>query len=235
MEIRENSFWYKLRKKLMPLLTALLVMYLIWHAFGSMLPGLLPLLREGDQQAITAYLAEQSGVKGIVCVILLSMIQVVSIVLPGMAIHVAAGVIYGWWKAFLMCYFGFVSANTGVFIFAKKVKTNTLQRVSMGKRSVWLMEKLKSTKPPFMVAIASMIPAIPNGIIPYIAAQSDISVKDFTLAIMAGCWIQILTSCIAGSFIIQGDWLFTIITFIIQVIVIGIVIWKREWFLSKMK
>ncbi len=234
MEIKENSFGYKLRKKLIPLIVTAFVLYLLWHAFGSSIPGLLPLLKKGDEKAIAAYLSEQSGVQGVVCVILLSIIQVVSIVMPGMAIQVAAGVIYGWWKAFLMCYTGFVGANVGVFLFAKRVKTNTLEKVSMGRRSVWLMEKLKSTKPQFMVTIASMIPAIPNGIIPYIAAQSPIEVKEFTIAIMTGCWIQILSSCIAGSFIIRGEWLFTILALIAQVGVIGIVLWKREWFLSKM-
>ena len=46
MDIRENSFWYKLRKKLVPILGVIVVAVLIWFAFGNKIPGLIPLLKE---------------------------------------------------------------------------------------------------------------------------------------------------------------------------------------------
>ena len=52
MDIRENSFWYKLRKKLVPILGVIVVAVLIWFAFGNKIPGLIPLLKEGDSQKI---------------------------------------------------------------------------------------------------------------------------------------------------------------------------------------
>ena len=96
MDIRENSFWYKLKEKLVPILMVIVIAILIWIAFGNKIPGLIPLLKEGDGEKIADYLAQETGIKGVIAVILLQMIQVVSIVLPGMAIQVAAGLIYGW-------------------------------------------------------------------------------------------------------------------------------------------
>ena len=52
MDIRENSFWYKLKEKLVPILMVIVVAILIWVAFGNMIPGLIPLLKEGDSQKI---------------------------------------------------------------------------------------------------------------------------------------------------------------------------------------
>jgi len=233
MDIRENSFWYKLKEKLVPILMVIVIAILIWIAFGNKIPGLIPLLKEGDGEKIADYLAQETGIKGVIAVILLQMIQVVSIVLPGMAIQVAAGLIYGWLQGFLMCYFGFVLSNLLIFVFARKMGSGRLREVSMGRTSQWLMEKLNGTKPQFMVVIANMVPAIPNGVIPFIAAKTDITAKEYVTAVAMGSWLQILTSCMAGQFIIQGKWMFTGIAIAFQCLVIVIILLKRDWFISR--
>ena len=233
MDIKENSFWYKLKEKLVPILTVIVIAILIWFAFGTKIPGLIPLLKEGDGEKIADYLAQETGIKGVIAVILLQMIQVVSIVLPGMAIQVAAGLIYGWLQGFFMCYFGFVLSNLLIFVFARKMGSGRLREVSMGRTSQWLMEKLNGTKPQFMVVIANMVPAIPNGVIPFIAAKTDITAKEYVTAVAMGSWLQILTSCMAGQFIIQGKWMFTGIAIAFQCLVIVIILLKRDWFISR--
>ena len=202
MDIRENSFWYKLRKKLVPILVIIVVAILIWFAFGNKIPGLIPLLKEGDSQKIADYLAQETGIRGVIAVILLQAIQVASIVMPGMAIQVAAGLIYGWLEGFLMCYFGFVLSNLCVFLFARRMGSDRIKDVSMSPTSQWLMEKLNGTKPQFMVVIACMVPAIPNGIIPYLAARTEITAKEYVV--------------------------------VFQCLVIVIILWKKDWFLSRL-
>ena len=233
MDIRENSFWYKLKEKLVPILMVIVIAILIWIAFGNKIPGLIPLLKEGDGEKIADYLAQETGIKGVIAVILLQMIRVVGIVLPGMAIQVAAGLIYGWLQGFFMCYFGFVLSNLLIFVFARKMGSGRLREVSMGRTSQWLMEKLNGTKPQFMVVIANMVPAIPNGVIPFIAAKTDITAKEYVTAVAMGSWLQILTSCMAGQFIIQGKWMFTGIAIAFQCLVIVIILLKRDWFISR--
>ena len=235
MNIRENSFWYKLREKLVPILAVIVVAVLIWIAFGNKIPGLIPLLKEGDGQKIADYLSQETGIKGIIAVILLQMIQVASIVMPGMAIQVASGLIYGWLEGFLMCYFGFVLSNFLIFLFARKMGSDRIKDVSMGRMSQWLMERLNGTKPQFMVVIANMVPAIPNGVIPFIAAKTSITAKEYVKAVAMGSWLQILTSCMAGQFIIQGQWLFTGLAIAFQCVIIAVILWKKEWFMSRIK
>ena len=235
MDIRENSFWYKLKEKLVPVLVVIAVAILIWFAFGDKIPGLIPLLKEGDSQKIADYLAQETGIKGVIAVILLQAVQIASIVMPGMAIQIAAGLIYGWLEGFLMCYIGFVVSNLCVFLFARKMGSDRIRDVSMGRTSQWLLEKLNGTKPQFMVVVANMVPAVPNGIIPYIAAKTEISTLDYVKAVAMGSWLQILLSCLAGQFIIKGQWLYTLLTVVFQFAVVLIILWKREWFLSRMQ
>ncbi len=232
MVIKENSFLYKLKEKLVPFLTLVLIAALIWVAFGSKIPGLIPLLREGDGEKIAAYLAQETGIKGMIAVMILQGVQVASVVLPGMAIQVAAGLLYGWPIGTVLCYIGFVVANWLVFAFARRVGSDKLRTVSMGKWSQWFMEKLQSTPPMFMVAIANMVPAIPNGIIPYIAAKTKITTKEYVLSVASVCWIQIMTSCMAGQFIIRGQWLFTAIAIAVQCLVIVLALWQKDWIIS---
>ena len=170
-----------------------------------------------------------------IAVVLLQAVQIASIVMPGMAIQVAAGLIYGWLEGFLMCYIGFVASNLCVFLFARKMGSDRIRDVSMGRTSQWLLEKLNGTKPQFMVVVANMVPAVPNGIIPYIAAKTEISTLDYVKAVAMGSWLQILLSCLAGQFIIKGQWLYTLLTVVFQFAVVLIILWKREWFLSRMQ
>ncbi len=172
MKIKENSTVYKIGKILLKIAVALVTVYLVWRAFGTMLPGLLPLLRHGDQKEIAAYLEQAGQWRGMLCTFMLAILQVISVIIPGAAIQIAAGAIYGWWKGFIMCFTGYWIANVGVFYFARKVRNHKLENHSMNPMTVKLMELMNSANPGFVVAVSCLMPGIPNGIIPYIAARS---------------------------------------------------------------
>jgi uncharacterized membrane protein YdjX (TVP38/TMEM64 family) len=80
-----------------------------------------------------------------------------------------------------------------------------------------------------------MVPAIPNGVIPFIAAKRSMTAKEYVKAVAMGSWLQILTSCMAGQFIIQGQWLFTGLAIAFQCVIIAVILWKKEWFMSRIK
>ena len=65
-----------------------------------------------------------------------------------------------------------------------------------------------------------MIPGIPNGIIPYIAANTAISTKDFFYAITFSSWIQVALNCMAGGFLVQGKYLLVLLAFGIEFVII---------------
>ena len=236
MIIRENSAGYRAFKIIRLLLLLALALFLVWQAFGRMMPGLWPLLREGDEAKIAAYLQAQGHWKGILACVALTVMQVASIVVPAMPLQVVVGAIYGWWEGFLICFGGFWLANVGLFLFARRSRSR--RRVAethpMDKKSVWLMEKLKSAEPGFVVAVVNLIPGVPKGIVPYIAARSQITARGFSAATAAGSWFPTLCCCVIGGSILQGDWALCVTMIVVQIVVMAVVIWKRDVFLNMM-
>ena len=108
-----------------------------------------------------------------------------------------------------------------------------MDKITIDGRGRKFLESIRSTPPRFMVAILNMVPAIPNGIIPYLAAQMGISLPEYVQAVMAGSFLQILIGCMAGNFIMHGDWLYMVLTFALQVLLIVIILWKRELIIAK--
>ncbi len=212
-----------------------LIVWLIYHFFGDFFVTLFTILEHGDNDEIQAFLASQNEGMGLLSVFLLTILQVISIFFPGMVIHIVSGVVFGWWKAFLVCYVGFVFANVLVFFFARRFGNLLQDILNLDSRAGWITSKINSTKPSFIFALACMIPGIPNGIIPYLAARTDIRAYQYGIAVASSCWIQILCNCYIGHFLIRGEYGWMILSFILEIAIILLAIWKREWFLGKGK
>ena len=71
-------------------LAALLLVYLVVR---QTMPDIIPLLRSGDEEALEAYLSRDMSFTGILYMALLQMVQVWSIVISGVIVNVAAGVV----------------------------------------------------------------------------------------------------------------------------------------------
>ena len=228
-------WWPKLRRRLPALGILFLTVLLIWGAFGRSFRSLLPLIREGDRDAIVTYLSVEDAIEGMVSVALLSALQVASVVMPGMIIHIAAGVLYNWWKAFILCYGGFVGGNVAIFWFARHLGKGSPYNINLGTVGTKILEMLTAAPPMFTVCVAFMIPGVPNGIVPYLAAKSGLTPKQYFIATAVGSWMQILASCMAGSFLIRGNIMFSVIAIFIQWAALAGVLWKREWFMERFR
>lgn len=226
-----KNFWKKHWKLFAYIGMIALILVIIWLAFGDTIPEYFKLLKSGDETEIENFIAEESSWKGMLSILVLAALQVVSVVFPGFAIQIASGVIYGWFKSFLMCYFGFLLGNMAVFLFARKMGGQIAGFASSKKNrksTGWIKEKLKTTRPEFIVGFVNLLPILPNGIIPYIAAGSSISTLGYLISIGVTCWIQILFNCLAGGFLKHGQYLFMVMALGIQIAVLVIVTWKRN-------
>jgi len=182
---------------------------LVYFALKETVPELIPLLEHGDVDSIQAYLKESSTFMGIFCTILLQMVQVWSLFIAGMPIQVAAGCVFGFLEAFIICHLSSVLAQMIALTVWRK----------MGKRlEKWMpintndtsrfQEFLNSAAPPaYNVILACMIPVMPNGLIALFAAREDITLKQYTISVWAGSLINVLLCCAVGNKIILGDWL----------------------------
>ncbi|MCF0146687.1 MAG: VTT domain-containing protein [Eubacterium sp.] len=226
---KKQGFFRKYGRLLLLIGILAAAIILVWVNFGNTLPEYIRLLQTGDEVAIKAYISDQGVWKGAVTIILLSALQVISIVFPGFAIQIAAGALYGWWQALLMCYCGFILGNCAVFIVARRMGSE-IQGFAAKKKNKhsWIREKMKTTRPSFIVALLNLIPLIPNGIIPYMAAGSSITFLGFFGAIAIASWVQILFNCLAGNFLKNGQYVFMVLALSVQIVLVIIVAKKRK-------
>ena len=186
-----------------------LVLGLFYAAFVKAMPDLWPVLKSGSEPEMEAYLASADNAAGLICTALLQFLQVVSIVLPGAPIQVAAGIVYGVWKGSAICYVSHVSANLAVFAASRRLNS-LMERLAPG-GGKGLLQKVRflsgAEMPAYMTAMACIIPVVPNGIIPYAAARTPMKFRQFAAAVCAGSLMPIFVMCLIGGRILAGDYL----------------------------
>lgn len=199
------------------LLLAVLI-FIIYLVLRRFMPELIPLLRSGTAEQIEDYISSFGSFKGVVVTFLLQAIQVVSIVFPAMAIQVASGIIFGWVEATLICYASFCLTNVGVFLMARRLRRsgNALTEVVDDERSRKRFKFItESDHPEYMVMLAYMMPFLPNGFIPYVAARTRVSLRRFTVAMAVGSFPTIVVFCAIGGRILAGDFIFAGVLFVV--------------------
>ena len=190
----------------MIVLCAAVLIGLIYLAFGQAIPELIPLLRSGDEEKIAAYLGSQNRISGILSTALLAFLQPISIILPGAPIQIAAGIVYGTLKGFLICHISYVISNLVVFYLARVLGQKMDRYVSRFSEKVNFLQDAQY--PAYMTAMACLIPVVPNGIIPYAAARTRMRFHEFLIAVVLGSFFPILVMCAIGRRILQGEYFY---------------------------
>lgn len=198
---------------------------IIWLFAHTFFPGLWDMFKPNNELEIADYLHTQGRWKGILCAFVMSFVQLVSIVLPANLIQIASGLIFPWWLAFIACFLGFIAANAAVFLLANKVGRKIQNHFIKSPAAVRLIKKLHTGDPVIIIALAILLPGIPKGIVPYIAASMDIPFKSFMFAISSVSWIRILLNCTAGYLFIHGNYIFSVL-FVLAELLISFVVYK---------
>ena len=181
---------------------------LFYYAFVETFIELMPILRHGNVDEIQSYMIAHNDWKGVFATMLLQCLQVWTIVISGIPIQVAAGVVYGTLKGFAMCHLSSAAAMTASMVFWRRAGEKMkeilpVDRMVQGKIHEYLTA---DTPPRYTTVLACMIPMIPNGLIPVMAARMDITIRQFAFAVWLGSFLNILICCAIGSSLINGDW-----------------------------
>ncbi len=199
---------------------------LVYLAFLEAAPGLWELLKSGDEYAIAAYLGSQSSISGMLCTALLAFLQPVSIVLPGAPIQIAAGVVYGTLKGFLICHSAYVLSNLVIFYLARVLRQKAEKYTARYASKIRFLENARY--PVYMTAMACLMPLMPNGIIPYAAARTKMRLYQFFLAVTLGSFFSVFVMCAIGRRILQGKFLYAALLFLGSFAVVTLLTWLRE-------
>ena len=204
----------------------LLALGLVFIALKETVPELIPLLEKGNVEDIQEYLRSNGTVKGVLCTILLQMVQVWSLFIAGMPIQVAAGCVYGFFKAFIICHLASTAAQLIAIIVWRKTGRRLQKWMPVNvERNRRFNEFLNSKAPPaYIVILVCMVPVIPNGLIALLASKMDISVKKYSFSVWLGSIVNVLLCCAAGNRIIQGDWVIACI-FVAVLVTLFLCMW----------
>ena len=202
-------------------LVALLLVYLV---VKQTMPDIIPLLRSGDEQALEAYLSRDMSFTGILYMALLQMVQVWSIVISGVIVNVAAGVVYGVWCAFAICLISSSIAHGISFTLYQRLG-KYLDKFLPDTGNDKLDLVAKSEHPAYMVVTLCFLPVLPNGIISIAASRSRLKPWEFTLAMFFGSAFSTFVYCWLGSNLVKGNWLGSA-ALVVLMLSIAFLLWK---------
>ena len=206
----------------------------VLQATGNMLlPGLWTVFSAGDEQALSDYLTSQGRLRSFLTLWFLAVVQVLSLVIPAMPVQLAAGLAYGPWLGFVTSFSASAVANLTVFLAARRLAPVIRRLVADNPKAAKLLDSVRSSKDPWFYTILAFItPGLPNGIIPYAAANAGMCPKQFLAAIFISLPFPTLLTCAAGSFMLEGNWLFTVLTGIVLFSFVGILFFNRTKFIA---
>lgn len=192
------------------LATALLLIFVVGvmaAVIKAMLPGFLEILESGSREEIERYITSFGTAEGMFLAFLMQFIQIVSIVLPGGPIQIAVGIIFGTVTGFIICHLGYVAANAAVFAVSRKLGNKIEEFFPIEGETSRGNFITSSDHPGFMVFLACLVPFMPNGIIPHIAAKTKVSFLDFLLAVYLGSAPCMFLLCAVGGKLMEGEYL----------------------------
>ena len=146
----------------------------------------------------------------------LQILQVIVAVIPGEVIEVLAGVIYGPFLGLLVCELGLTISAIILYFLVKKlgepfVRDNVSEK--QFKRLSFLNDPRRSELVLFFVLL---MPLTPKDAILYIVPLTKIRFKNFLIINAIARIPSILTSTIAGDVLLDGNYVVTIIIYVVN-------------------
>lgn len=180
-------------------------------------PNIIKILESGDLDKLDDYL-DQYGTAGKYLLVVLQVIETISIVIPAMPVYICSGILFGKAAGIAICYTTNLILNILIFLTARKMKYVKSKVLNPNKQKT-VRKLLDSAKHVDRVVIAMcFLPIVPNGMIPYLSAQTDIKCRDFSRALAIGSAPAIAFYVCCGDILISES--YKLILFFIIVIAI---------------
>jgi uncharacterized membrane protein YdjX (TVP38/TMEM64 family) len=238
-------------------LFSLIVLALMLALIVFLVVDLIPLLKEvlqntSDESKVLSYI-QAYGAKGVPVLMALQALQVMMTFLPAAIIQVLAGLSYGVWGGALICIAGTILGNLIVFTVLRQLKSafssffkergergemdELDEQADKPKKNRFLsIAKLNQMKHPEYVAFfLFLIPGLPNGILPYIFAQTKVTTLRYLVSVAAACIPTTLLCTWLGERISKGDYQTAVILVVILIAILAVVFIFRKRIMDKIK
>ena len=148
-------------------------------------------------------------------------IQVIIALIPGEAVEIAAGVIFGSWAGALVCLIGIMTGSVIVILLVRKFGRKFVE-------SLYPREKIDSLpilnnpkKRNAVIALLFFIPGTPKDLITYIVGLTEVSIPMYILLTTVARIPSIIMSTLGGDAFGEGQILKAIIIFAVTALISG--------------
>ena len=209
------------QRKIFEIILVVAAVLIVLFGLHQHAPNIIKILESGNLAALDEYL-NHYGTVGKYLLVLLQAIETISIVIPAMPVYICSGMLFGKAKGIAICYLTNLVLNVLIFLVARKTKKFKSKMLDLNKQKT-VRKLLESAKHVDRVVIAMcFLPIVPNGMIPYLSAQTDIKCKEFTRALAIGSLPAIAFYVCCGDILISES--YKIILFLIVLVVILVIL-----------
>jgi uncharacterized membrane protein YdjX (TVP38/TMEM64 family) len=175
-----------------------------------------------DREAVTASM-DRLGLWAPVLLAVLFILQVFIAFIPGQALMVACGFLYGFWGGFLLSWLSLVIGGEFAFLLARRYGRTFAERwIAPGVLARW--DQAGKGQGISFFAITLVLPLVPNDAMCYVAGLGKISHRHFSIANLLGRGMACVFTSAMGAF--GGNIPWQVWALLIAVAAAGVIIWQ---------
>jgi uncharacterized membrane protein YdjX (TVP38/TMEM64 family) len=178
--------------KIAKFLAALIVLWLFRESIGEMLAII------GDREQVTAYV-QSFGALGPIVLFLLLFAQVFVAVIPGHALMMTGGYIYGFAAGVTVTVISTVIASQCAFLIARNYGRSLIDRLASPK-VIGRWDKFSTSQGTLFYFFTFVLPIFPSDLMCYVAGLGTISPRRFFLANLLGRSVVAISITLIGAF-----------------------------------
>lgn len=150
---------------------------------------------------------------GALCMILISMIQVVVALIPGEFVEIAAGFVFGAWGGALLCLIGTVLGSVCVLLLVRRFGSRFVYAFYPQEKIEALPILNDPKKRNVLTFFLFLIPGTPKDLLTYGIGLTDMSIPLYLLLTTAARFPSVITSTVGGNAMGEKKFLWAVLVF----------------------
>lgn len=134
-------------------------------------------------------------------------VQILIFIIPGQAIQLAGGYVFGFWLGTLLTFGGMLLGTVVTFYLARFLGKDAIHFIIGKERTQKAVRRLQSKKGLLILFLIYLVPGIPKDAMTYAAGISDLDIRFFLLLSMAGRLPAMAGGVMIGSMLKTGSYL----------------------------
>lgn len=182
-----------------------------------------------DLDRIRAVIENYKGIEAPLIYVGAQIIQIIISVIPGQALQIAAGFMFGFPIALLLSVIG-AAIGTVITYYLGKVLGRDAMHLLFGEEQINnYVTRMNSRNAAAIVFLIYLIPGIPKDVVSYAAGVSSMKLRPFLLLSLVGRLPGMIASLLIGRQIFEGDYHIAIIIAVIASVafILGVIFRKR--------